>query len=312
MADPVERLTDPALREELIKIRARFGSTVRSTELQSTVRGFQSQRGIYRPSGSEYALWVRQTLGGPYADQTPEFHPDGSWTYRYAPEARAGVPAAELPSNVGLLNCMRNRVPVGVFRQVRGSSGRAEYEVLGLAQVVAFEDTHFVLRGEPIDWTHETLPEEVVPSFRPFEIESPNLAPSFRTLRDRRFGEVLRRVYHDRCSLCKVGYRMRGAPLGLEAAHIIPVESRGNLADVRNGLLLCRNHHLLFDRHGWAIDEDLRVTVTDDPEFRASARENHLLSWEGQRLPNLPNRSEDHPAVEALQWRLAEFERYWA
>ena len=137
------------------------------------------------------------------------------------------------------------------------------------------------------------------------------LSPEWRQLRDQRFGVVVRRAYHERCSLCEVGYRVRGRPLGLEAAHIIPVSEKGTSADVRNGLLLCRNHHVLFDAFAWAPDEDLRVHVAEDAPFRESAAANCVLEWEGRRLPNLPEKAELRPAAEAVRFRMERFDQFW-
>jgi len=74
-------------------------------------------------------------------------------------------------------------------------------------------------------------------------------------------------------------------------------------------MLLCSNHHLLFDEFAWTPDEDLRVRVVDDDDFRRSAEANCVLDWEGKRLPNLPERSQLHPAVEALKYRMEMFAR---
>ena len=38
-------------------------------------------KGIYKPRWSEYALSVRQTLGGPYPDRGPLTREDGTWSY---------------------------------------------------------------------------------------------------------------------------------------------------------------------------------------------------------------------------------------
>lgn len=309
MADPVQKVAHAAHRDLLHHIRELYGSVVPSSQLQTDIQGFQSQRGIYKPAGSKYAFWVRQTSRGAYPDVEPQTHPDGSWTYRYSPEARAGTVDLGLPTNRALLQCREDHVPVGVFRQVEAGSAGPRYEVLGLAYVEGFDGTHFILRGEPIDWTREPDPEILRPRFEPFEPNLGRLEEVARTMRRQRFATVIRRLYHEKCSLCSVGYRLRGSSQGLEAAHIIPVEARGNLADVRNGLLLCRNHHALFDCLGWTLDEDLRVLLSRDREFRRTAGANHIIDWEGQRLPNLPSREEDFPAPEAIRWRLAGFER---
>jgi hypothetical protein len=203
---------------------------------------------------------------------------------------------------------MHDRVPVGVFRQESETPGRRIYKVYGLAFVDRIEGDHFVLRGEPIDEGSEAWTADAIPAFHPFESADRRVEEIVRTLRERRFGSILREVYHEKCSLCSLGYRFQGRSLGLEAAHVIPVESKGVLGDIRNGILLCRNHHSLFDSYAWTINEELQVVVTEDREFRASALANHVLDWEGRRLPNLPESSFNLPAPEAVAWRLAAFE----
>ncbi len=309
MADPLDRVADASLKADLERIRGWNGEVLAAADLAGAVRGFQGQKGIYRPAGAAHALWVRQTLRGAYTDDDLATHPDGSWTYRYAPEARNGATDLHLPTNQGLLRCRDDGVPVGVFRQVRGPGPGVRYEVLGLAFVEAFDGTHFVLRGEAIDFTAAPVPEEVVPVFRPFEPSPTATEEVVRRLRDHRFGVAVRRIYHERCSLCDVGYRLRGQAIAVDAAHIVPVDRRGNLADVRNGILLCKNHHALFDHYAWTMDEELTVRVSEDREFRRSAAANHVLRFEGRRLANLPSQTEDLPAREAIRWRLDEFAR---
>ena len=198
---------------------------------------------------------------------------------------------------------------MGVFRQARAETGPAGYEVLGLAFVEDFDGTHFLLRGEPIDWRLPLNSAKLLQrSDHSNSILRPrSTSPAFSAIGGSEWSFA--RIYHERCSLCSVGYRLRGKSLALDAAHIIPVEEHGIIADVRNGLLLCRNHHSLFDGFAWTMDEDLRVVLTKDEDFRRSALANHVLSWEGRRLPNLPTSDEDMPALEAIRWRLAEFEK---
>lgn len=282
-----------------------------SSELQAEILGFGSQKGIYKPAGSTYALWVRQTAKGLYPDREVETHPDGSWTYQYSPEGRGGRIDLDLDTNKALQNAIVDRVPVGVFRQANDEAGKSAYEVLGLAYVESFDGTHFHLRGEAIDIEASPRSDQGVRPFEPFDVEFAERKPVFRTDRDRRFGVVVRRIYHSRCSLCNIGFRLRGDSVGLEAAHIIPVEKRGTLGDIRNGILLCSNHHTLFDQNAWTIDEELRIRLAPDEDLRVSAVANHLVAAEGKRLTNLPAFAEDYPAPEAIKWRLAEFERAW-
>lgn len=310
MVDPLEAVRDPVRREQLRAIRAMDGETRPSGELRGLLPGFRGQKGIYKPTGSRYALWIRQTLRGVYADKELIPEPDGSWSYDYAPEGRGGVPDMSLDTNRALLECMEDGVPVGVIRQVRSRPGERLYEVQGLGYVTGFDGNHFKIRGEPIDVSARPAANEPAFEFEPFDRVFPSLAPAIRRMRDDRFKLAVRRVYHERCGLCGIGYHLKRIPLALQAAHVIPVQNDGTSKDIRNGILLCNNHHALFDSYTWTIDEDLRVMVTSDPDFRRSALLNHVLKIEGSRLANLPDESLDYPAPKAIKYRLGLFEEH--
>ena len=307
MADPLDRISDATYRSALDRARALMGTVKSSRTLQETVPGFQTQKGIYKPTGSKYALWIRQTMRGIYPDREPSYYPDGSWSYRYAPEAKDGRTDMTLSTNRSLLNCMEDRIPVGVFIQRSIAGLPRSYEVLGLAYVEKFDGTYFVMRGEAIDTDSEPMESGSIAPFRPFETRPPRMSESIRILREQAFKVAVRRTYHGKCSLCELGYSFQGQPIGVEAAHLIPVEDGGTSKDIRNGVLLCRNHHSLFDSYLWAFDEDFRVTVTDDRIFRESAANNCVLKVEGRRLPNLPEKEYDMPAGEAIRFRLDRF-----
>jgi len=307
MPDPLDSIADPELRQQLRWLRTNYGAVIESERLARIVKGFRSQKGIYKPANSPHGLWVRQTLRGAYPDEEPRYFSDGSWTYRYSPEGRAGQTDLRLHTNRSLLRCMEDRIPIGVMRQVVGPGDSPAYEILGLAYVDNFDGSHFVLRGESIHWESVPATTHVFEVFQPFDEGPRRMSAQLRQLRDQRFGIAVRKAYRDRCSLCEIGYRVRGRVLGLEAAHIIPVGERGNSIDIRNGILLCRNHHLLFDELAWTPDENLRVLIADDDDFRRSAQANCVLDWEGKRLPNLPQQSDLLPAAEALRYRLERF-----
>jgi hypothetical protein len=311
MPDSLDLVRNRDLRTQLSQIRGLVGLTVPSRELREAIQGFQGQKGIYKPSGSEHALWVRHTTRGVYPDKDVEWSSDGSWTYRYAPEERAGTPVMAIDTNRALMRCKEDGVPIGVFMQALQPGGERIYEVMGLAHVQDFDGRHFILKGEPIDFEQTAQRDETLREFVPFDPAPMRSAERASILRDQRFPWAIRHIYHERCSLCQVGYRVHGSPLALEAAHVIPVADRGTSSDVRNGILLCRNHHALFDAFVWTFDEDYRVHVADDQPFRESAALNHILDWEAKTLPNLPDRPEDKPAPQAIRFRMEKFESSW-
>lgn len=309
MTDPIERIEDNRLRLQLLWLRAHIGETLTSEQLRQKVDGFKAQMGIYKPAGAKHALWVRQTLQGPYPDKAPTRPTaDGSWLYHYSPEGRDGKPDMSLPTNRALKKCMDDGVPIGVLRQTRAVSGKAAYEVLGLAFVEGFDDTHFHLRGEPMDAEKPPAREENFP-FVAFEER--RVSRSERIVRDSRFSKEVRLAYAGKCAACQIAFQIGGQLVGLEAAHIISATKHGTSVDVRNGLLLCANHHALFDGFGWALDEDLRVVIAEDKEFRRSAQPNHILQLEGEKLPNLPEKHAAWPASKAVRFRMNEFQEFW-
>jgi putative restriction endonuclease len=101
-------------------------------------------------------------------------------------------------------------------------------------------------------------------------------------------------------------YGRRGAVTGerilpvLQASHIKPYADSGP-HDVRNGLLLRADLHILFDR-GY-------ITVTRDHRVEASRRlkeefdnGEEYYKMHGRRLQVLPGREEERPAPEFIDW----------
>lgn len=307
MVDPLSTIGSRKHREALAALRDLMGTVKTSRDLRDMVPGFRTQKGIYKPGDSSYALWIRHTEKGTYEDSGLNVQPDGSWSYRYMPEARNGKTDMSLSTNRALLNCMKDRVPVAVFLQKNVPDLERSYEIMGLAYIEGFDGTHFTVRGEAIDVDAVPMDNEEPSPFQPFETGPPDLSVAVRRLREIRFGIAVKRAYHERCSLCELGYRFHGEAIAVEAAHVIPVADRGTSKDIRNGILLCRNHHSLFDRNLWTFDEDLRVIVSEDEYFRKSAANNCVLRTEGRKLPNLPENHYDRPATEAIRFRLDRF-----
>ncbi len=96
----------------------------------------------------------------------------------------------------------------------------------------------------------------------------------------------------------------------LEAAHIKPYAS-GGPNDVRNGLLLRSDLHLLFDGGYLTIDPQYRVRVSGHiREAFQNGRE--YYRFDGASLANAPGHASDLPDPELLAWHGdTVFERKW-
>ncbi len=223
------------------------------------------------------------------------------------PEAKRGITDLSLSTNQSLISCKDDKIPIGVFIQREIPGLQRSYQVMGLAYVEDFDGTHFIIRGEAIDPEDSPMSSDSIAPFEPFEKNPNKLAPAMRAIRERAFQTAVHRVYKEKCSLCELGYSYQGQSFALEAAHIIPVSEGGTSKDIRNGVLLCSNHHTLFDRNLWVFDEDYRVLVNPDRQFRESAVNNCVLKMEGKKLPNLPEAPYDLPASEAIHFRLKDF-----
>ncbi|WP_437286637.1 HNH endonuclease [Sorangium sp. So ce406] len=106
-----------------------------------------------------------------------------------------------------------------------------------------------VLASLPKSWAFEGLEE---PDVRARVAQRGRLQLYFRARMLRLFG--------GRCALCGCAVRST-----LEAAHVFPwsrCESDAERIDDANGLLLCANHHRLFDTGDIMIGQDLVVNVT--------------------------------------------------
>lgn len=94
---------------------------------------------------------------------------------------------------------------------------------------------------------------------------APNKAGTvYRLIKDRGmvqiiFRKLLLKAYNRKCCMCKMNYEVV-----LEACHIVPwsVSSAEQRLDVRNGILLCANHHKLFDNGIIEVKEDYSIYLT--------------------------------------------------
>lgn len=107
------------------------------------------------------------------------------------------------------------------------------------------------------------------------------------------FRRVMLRAYRSRCAVCAF-------PIveALDAAHLKPWSAcnHGERLDPANGLLLCRNHHALFDAGLFAVGADGQLRVN-----RARLKSDAINELDGLMLSQ-PASPSAGPGIEYLRW----------
>lgn len=122
-------------------------------------------------------------------------------------------------------------------------------------------------------------------------------------LHQHRFRELVVDAYKCRCSVCTLGHWQL-----LDAAHILTDREERGLAEIPNGMALCRIHHAAFDANILGVDPDLRVHIrgdvldeNDGPMLKHGLQEMH------GRLITVPRNSRLQPKRDYLAERFARF-----
>ena len=211
-------------------------------------------RGIHVPTGSPYAVSVTVKRGSIYSgtDRPLVPLPNKTWVLEYSEHRNNTGGETSERWNEGLLACLKDGIPVGVFIGVGGSSY--------LRYLAFVEEYHpdrgiFTLHG-PVTTERSGLfaadtsfcqsrvaLEYMSPALSELEEDRRRFAEMRSAVRtgQGRFRERLLDAYDGRCACsgCSVTE-------ALQAAHII--EYRGQRSNVvTNGLLLRADLHLLFD-----------------------------------------------------------------
>ena len=109
--------------------------------------------------------------------------------------------------------------------------------------------------------------------------ESPKRATQTvqRVIRDSKLGRQLKKLYDYKCQVCDLQIET-DAGFYAEAAHIKPVGSPHDGPDlIENLLCLCPNHHLMFDKGVFFVNEDMSL---DGISGRLQLHKNHTISYE--------------------------------
>ena len=251
-------------------------------------------KGIHKPRGWKYALSVRQMREGPYADAEPALQSDGSWHYQYFQEGTDPAQRDHDYTNVALMACIEDGVPIGVLRQT-SKKPDVRYKVMGLAWVRQWRnDGYFILDGlSPQEESFSLIANDVIAAseFDPTSIEDARKRIESSIVQRQGQGEFRARllnIYQGRCAVTGCD-----ASSALEAAHIVPYRGRETNLD-ENGILLRADIHTLFDLGLIAIDSST-MTIVLSPTL--SGGHYSLLAGKSVSTPRDPA---CHPSKEAI------------
>ncbi|NYI99946.1 putative restriction endonuclease [Nocardioides thalensis] len=116
-------------------------------------------------------------------------------------------------------------------------------------------------RAEDADGTSSQTGQEGLPEGN--ETPGTTVSMVYRKQRDSSVSRAVKALYGDRCQVCHIRISLAGGPYS-EGAHIRPIGEPHNGADkVNNMLCLCPNHHVMFDRGGLHIANNLFVYERD-------------------------------------------------
>jgi len=149
---------------------------------------------------------------------------------------------------------------------------------------------------DPLDDEAERL---ILAAEAPFRVTRPkeevNAAnPDGAYVRNAAFRRVVKNLYDARCAVCGIDVRSGSNSSGLiEAAHVVPFSVSHN-DDPRNGMALCRNHHLGFDKGWFTVSDSYKLIVSP----RLKQKLMYVQTGNSLRLPDNPKYA---PAPEALE-----------
>ncbi|MGC7153804.1 HNH endonuclease [Paenarthrobacter ureafaciens] len=170
--------------------------------------------------------------------------------YHYPQTKRTGHDKSEIEASHA---AYRAGLPVFVIGPGNKSTTRTVYR--GYIEDIDDKNKVLLITFTPAELPPPPTPSELNEAF--LLTDNSATTGSFSARRNRpnqmRFAFDVFKRYGTECAVC--GLTIGGL---LQAAHLLS-KSAGGSDDARNGLPLCANHHLAFDRGYWCIDTDLKL-----------------------------------------------------
>ena len=249
-------------------------------------------RGIYAPVlrglGERIALSIKVT-----ETRYDDVIEDDVMTYKFP---GTNQPQQDENDIEGMINAMHYQVPIFV---IKGNKSKGPFRELKIGLVREFdnESKWFLIDlfdhipgGENLHYNSEDSDEG---NFKLYEKKSEEKEVKTKARPNQirfRFNVIKR--YGAKCSVCGLNLEPT-----LEAAHIIPKSKKGS-DQSPNGLVMCANHHKMFDSHMFSIDNSLNIV------YRNGYSKDKLLIT----VDNLEHLAKK-PNVDAIDVRLELFKR---
>jgi putative restriction endonuclease len=124
---------------------------------------------------------------------------------------------------------------------------------------------------------------------------------SFRKIivRNAFFRKSVVSLYENRCAFCGLKVTKGTNQNIVDGAHIKPF-AQFHDSRIINGISLCKNHHLAFDRGWFAVDEQYNIIVSTGLQ-EVSPHAKPMRDFHGEQIL-LPKIEQYFPEHEALQW----------
>ena len=245
-----------------------------------------AQRGIHTPSGRKYAVSITVKHNSIYSKDDGGMIDlgDGTWVLHYSAHRNNVSGEQDSMWNQKLLNCLTDGVPVGVFVQ-KGTSSDSYFRALAFVEEYIPGVDIFVLHGPVTPQTERHFSadkmnanalsgrtpnkSDISPTAEDLKMDTRLFALKKSAVRQGQssFRNALLDAYDGRCAIS--GYEVESV---IQAAHII--EYRGSLSnDVRNGMPLRADLHILFDRGFLGVDPDhFKVAIGSQIEHSPYAK----------------------------------------